>query len=94
MATDLTTEFLAGYHAIGGDAENPHLWSSPAWLAFRAGAQFVGLGAPIKCMASRGNSLRVYVGSADYARRPSLANARQMIATPGDDLNKFEFAAK
>ena len=51
---DLTEAFLEGYNAQDPQIDNPHLWSSPNWLAYIAGAQFAKLGTstPIKCKAS------------------------------------------
>ena len=58
----LTTELLEGYNASQPDIDNPYIWSSDAWLAFMAGADFAkrGTSAPIRAKKSRGNVIRVW----------------------------------
>lgn len=78
---DLTAEFLEGYNAQDGQIDNPFLYSSPSWLAFKAGAEFAkrGTSNPIKCKASRGYTLRVFTSS------------NQWIATPDKTLLSWSF---
>ena len=58
----LTDEFKQGWNASQPDLDNPYIWSSDAWLAFMAGADFVkhGTSAPAKAKKSRGNVIRVW----------------------------------
>ena len=65
----LTVEFMEGWNASQPDIDNPYLWSSDAWLAFMAGADFVkhGTSAPIRAKKSRGNVIRVWTaGGAEF----------------------------
>ena len=77
MSHDLTPEAAAGFNAI--DADPSALFSSPAWLAFRAGQAVRNAGFPgIKSAAmSRGYSVRV-TGSDGRA---------VIVAFAGDDLD-------
>ena len=58
----LTVEFNEGYNCADAALDNPYLWSSDAWLAFMAGADFAkrGTSAPAKARKSRGNVIRVW----------------------------------
>ena len=58
----LTIEFNEGFNAADAALDNPYLWSSDAWLAFMAGADFAkrGTSAPVKARKSRGNIIRVW----------------------------------
>jgi len=58
----LTTEFLEGWNASQPALDNPFIWSSDAWLAFMAGADFArhGTSAPVKAKKSRGNVIRAW----------------------------------
>lgn len=65
----ITAEFKEGYNCADAALDNPYLWSSDAWLAFMAGADFARLGtsAPIKACKSRGNVIRVWTsGGAEW----------------------------
>lgn len=65
----LTQEFLEGFNASQPDIDNPYLWSSDAWLAYTAGADFAkrGTSAPIKAKKSRGDVIRVWtVGGTEF----------------------------
>lgn len=66
----LTAEFLEGWNASQPDIDNPFLWSSDAWLAFMAGADFArrGTSAPIKAKKSRGNVMRVWTAGGNEWR--------------------------
>lgn len=78
---DLTEAFLLGYNAQDPQIDNPFLWSSPSWLAFKAGGQFAkrGTSTPIQCKASRGYTLRVF------------SHHNQWLAKPDKALSYFEF---
>ena len=58
----LTDEFKEGWNASQPDLDNPYIWSSDAWLAFMAGADFAkrGTSAPATARKSRGNVIRVW----------------------------------
>lgn len=58
----LTAEFNEGYNCADAALDNPYIWSSDAWLAFMAGADFArrGTSAPCKARKSRGNVIRVW----------------------------------
>jgi len=81
---DLTEAFLEGWNAADPQIDNPYLWSSPAWLAFDAGAYFYKLGVskPTRCKASRGYTLRVFT------------NANEWLATPERNLAHWSFNRK
>ena len=66
----LTTEFIEGFNAGQPDIDNPYLWSSDAWLAFMAGADFArrGTSAPIKARKSRGDVIRVWTAGGNEWR--------------------------
>ena len=66
----LTTEFLEGWNASQPDLDNPFIWSSDAWLAFMAGADFAkrGTSAPAKAKKSRGNVIRVWTAGGNEFR--------------------------
>ena len=66
----LTTEFLEGWNASQPDLDNPFIWSSDAWLAFMAGADFAkrGTSAPIKAKKSRGNVIRAWTAGGNEFR--------------------------
>lgn len=72
MAMNLTAEFMAGYNAHDAQIDNPHIYSSPAWLAYKAGAEFAKYGTshPIKCQSSRGYTLRVFTSSNEWKAIP------------------------
>jgi hypothetical protein len=57
----LTAEFIEGYNASEPDIDNPYIWSSDAWLAYLAGADFAkrGTSAPIRVWTAGGNEWRV-----------------------------------
>ncbi len=59
--TDLLKEVLEGYAALPRTT-NPYLYSSPAYLGFRAGQALVGFSIPKKARMSRGYSVRVETG--------------------------------
>ena len=77
----LTSEFMQGYNAQDGQLDNPFIYSSPSWLAFKAGAEFAkyGTSAPIKCQSSRGYTLRIFTA------------ANEWIATPDKTLLSWSF---
>ena len=52
------------------DIDNPYLWSSDAWLAYLAGADFAkrGTSAPIRAKKSRGNVIRVWTAGGNEWR--------------------------
>jgi len=81
---DLTSAFLDGYNCQCGDIDNPYIYSSPMWLAFRAGSEFAkyGTSTPIKCRSSRGYTLRVF------------SHANEWTAIPDKTLLSWEFARK
>lgn len=81
---DLTIAFMQGYNCQDSDLDNPWIYSSPNWLAFRAGAQFAkyGTSTPTKCRSSRGYSLRVFT------------RANEWIATPDKTLLSWSFDRK
>lgn len=58
----LTTEFNEGFNCADAALDNPYIWSSDAWLAFMAGADFArrGTSAPTKARKSRGNVIRAW----------------------------------
>jgi hypothetical protein len=64
----LTTEFLEGYN--GTEIDNPYLWSSDAWLAYMAGADFAkrGTSEPIKAKKSFGYVIRVWTAGGNEFR--------------------------
>jgi len=67
----LTTEFIEGYNASEPDIDNPYIWSSDAWLAYLAGADFglkLGTSAPVKAQKSRGNVIRVWTAGGNEWR--------------------------
>ena len=66
----LTDEFLEGWNASEPDIDNPYLWSSDAWLAYLAGADFAkrGTSAPIRAKKSRGNVIRVWTAGGNEWR--------------------------
>ena len=67
----LTTEFLDGWNASQPDTDNPFIWSSDAWLAFMAGADFIKhapVSAPVKAKKSRGNVIRVWTAGGNEFR--------------------------
>jgi hypothetical protein len=66
MTNNISEAAGAGYHA---DAPNPHIWSSPSWLAFQAGRALHrhGASAPVTARMSRGFSIRVRTsGQTDF----------------------------
>ena len=66
----LTTEFLQGYNSSQADSDNPYLWSSDAWLAYMAGADFAkrGTSEPIKAKKSFGYVIRVWTAGGNEFR--------------------------
>lgn len=66
----ITAELLEGYNASQPDIDNPYIWSSDAWLAFMAGADFArrGTSAPIRAKKSRGNVIRVWTAGGNEWR--------------------------
>ena len=67
----LTDEFLEGWNASQADIDNPYIWSSDAWLAYVAGADFCRLApvsAPIRAKKSRGNVIRVWTAGGNEWR--------------------------
>lgn len=66
----LTTEFNEGFNCADAALDNPYLWSSDAWLAFMAGADFArrGTSAAIKAKKSRGNVIRVWTAGGNEWR--------------------------
>jgi hypothetical protein len=78
IGTDLLNAAIAGYH----DRPNPHLWSSPMWLAHQAGRAIgdAGYSEPVyPVKTSRGFSMRL--------------NTRQgevIVTFRGDALDLFE----
>lgn len=70
---DLTEAFLEGWNSQDPMIDNPYMWSSPNWLAFDAGGNFVkqGTSKPIKCKASRGYTLRVFTNDNEWLAKPS-----------------------
>lgn len=66
----LREDACAGYAAQPGEA-NPHLWSSPAWLAFEAGraVNASGLLAVVGARMGRGYSVTVRTTVSDYRIR-------------------------
>lgn len=66
----LIAAFNEGFNASQPDLDNPYLWSSDAWLAFMAGADFAkrGTSAPCKARKSRGNVIRVWTSGGNEWR--------------------------
>jgi hypothetical protein len=66
----LTTEFLEGYNSSQADIDNPYLWSSDAWLAYMAGADFAkhGTSEPVKAKKSFGYVIRVWTAGGNEFR--------------------------
>lgn len=64
MTTNLTQPFLDGYNAQDAAIDNPYLWSSDSWLAYRAGATFAkrGTSRPLRAWKGRGYSINVETG--------------------------------
>lgn len=85
MATNLTEAFIDGFNCQDGAIDNPFLYSSPNWLAHRAGSEWAkrGTAKPVKCFASRGYALRFY----------TIGN-EQWQAIPDDRLTHWEFVKK
>lgn len=85
MATNLTEAFIEGYNASQPDIDNPFIYSSPNWLAYKAGAEWGkhGTEQPTKCLASRGYTLRFY----------TVGNG-QWQAIPNDRLTQWQFMRK
>ena len=65
----ITTEFVEGYNAAS-HVDNPYIWSSDAWLAYLAGADFAkrGTSVPVKAHKSRGNVIRVWTAGGNEFR--------------------------
>jgi len=78
---DLTEAFLEGYNAQDPQLDNPFLYSSPSWLAFKAGGDFAKYETipPTQCRASRGYKLRVF------------GNNHEWLATPDKTLTSWHF---
>lgn len=66
----LTAEFNEGFNCADAALDNPYIWSSDAWLAFIAGADFArrGTSAPCKARKSRGNVIRVWTAGGNEWR--------------------------
>ena len=80
--TNITTECQAGYDAHDlystrdGAPKNPHLFSSPSWLAYCAGEQmfFKGVSRPTKAKMSRGFSVRIETNDNKFLFKASGAD--------------------
>lgn len=66
MPLDLTAQCLDGYNDRIGTS--PHIWSSPAWMAFRAGQAISSMSTPRKCTQSRGYTVRITTAGGSTVR--------------------------
>lgn len=83
---DVTAEARQGYAAPAGD--NPHYWSSPAWLAWEAGAFLArqGRAEPESAHNSRGYSVTMVAGRQRFTFSASGGELDRFTLTPGARL--------
>jgi len=72
MAMNLTEAFMEGFLSSDGQIDNPYIYSSPNWLAHKAGHEFAkyGTSLPTKCQSSRGYTLRVFTSANEWKAIP------------------------